>query len=167
VTAILNRPTNTDVRFGVDQHDPERARVTHLATGLYRDYYGTVPANLEPDFRALVMHYLDHPGASPDNRTRATQALVDFDMVEAECNCGGYLTYIDRRLVHVNVCQWCVRDPEACGFGHSVKRVCDSPTPRQCAHGQCITASAYAESRACGMDLDCCGRHECDTALTA
>lgn len=167
-TAIL--PTQpTSAPYTYTRHG-ERLRVEH-ASGLHRDYYvtaDTIPAaRLAVDFRAVVMHLLGHPSTRPEDRVAAGRAVIALDMVDAECVCGGYLVWGPAgRWMHLDLCQWCVDDPEACSLGHEVKRMCATPAPVQCGHN-CHAQSSYTETRACGAGKDCCGRHGCDTAVAA
>lgn len=161
-----------DARFA-HVHLGDRRLYMHLASGLTRDYYTTRPvpaARVAADFRATVMHLLGHPSTSPEARVAAGHVVIDLEMVEARCVCGGYLTVgPERRLMHLDLCPACVDDAEACGLGHEVKTMCADPRPRQCGH-HCRAASNHLASRACGSDSveDCCGgMHGCDTTVAA
>lgn len=167
-----------DTRWEYERLDLERTRVTHLASGLRRDYYdravldqmvsGHTPSNrLTKDFRGLALFHLDDPASTFAERAAAIRAVEAFGVVDAQCHCDGYLAYeLGRKWIHVNVCRDCIEDPDGCPDGH-LKRACLNPAPVQCGHILCRAASQYPASRACGMDRDCCGRHDCDTAMTA
>lgn len=170
MTAVLPLQTQpADQRFA-SVHLSNRMLYMNLASGLTRDYYTTRPvpaARVAADFRATVMHLLGHPSTRPEDRVAAGRAAIDLEMVDADCVCGGYLARgPERRWMHLDLCRWCVADPEACALGHEIRKMCADPAPVQCGHN-CYSPASYADTRACGADKECCGQHGCDTAIAA
>lgn len=150
-------------------------RVTYLPTGQARDYFDETltdvlvdeigTGNLLTWLRGYAVDTLAAPYTLDDDRLYAVAALHHFDMVDAVCVCGGYLTHgPDRTWLHLDVCLLCLHHhpDQCCTVAERAARhlmhaePCPTPIPAQCEHAGSRRPNDL-HARPCDHDKVCCG----------
>lgn len=139
---------SADGQWAYDRNaDDATWQVLHVATGVVRTITLGLDEALDvtsrPDALKGIRTYAER-NLEVDARARLILDILDGTVlppsveVEARCYCGGYVTRIKGRWIHVDTCEEELdREALVCPDARLTHRVCDRPEAGQCEHAQC------------------------------